>query len=459
MRARGGARARRDARFAPGIETDASRDRGHRARDTHLFRGEVGVSEPNQDSQERVVRPFVVAVDFAYALEEAVPAPDGGLVRVRLRACGWEGGSGRRSVPRRARFAPRSASASLRTRPFAGLNLKNEVKDVTGCLRFGFVSSSPRARAFARGGGRAAPRSAREKKPMIAAIAGRARAGRAATYLLLLLLHVLLRAEPVRLRGTGGRRSQHDGHGDEKPAERGRMLAPRAFERADDARSSRSSRAPRSRERRARGKMKNAPRAGRARRGLPRRTGRVGKPRARRTSRRRGVSSGARTSGRKQLKPSSRSGCPPSRLFTRFTTSPVSDLRIERRRGQQRGRWRPKACVEFEHEKRQWKPRSFSHAPGVLEVAHDREKLLVRLGTRADEPHLHRPDVLQRILGRFPARRDRGSHLTVIDSAPGTRFTRSPEGMRKTTSVRRTRAHDVTRRVYARSIAPNRTRA
>jgi hypothetical protein len=34
------------------------------------------------------------------------------------------------------------------------------------------------------------------------------------------------------------------------------------------------------------------------------------------------------------LKPSSRSGCPPSRLFTRFTTSPVSDLRMERRRGQ-----------------------------------------------------------------------------------------------------------------------------
>ena len=159
------------------------------------------------------------------------------------------------------------------------------------------------------------------------------------------------------------------------------------------------------------------------------------------------------------MKPSSRSGCPPSRLFTRFTTSPVSDLRIERRRGQQRGRWRPKACVEFEHEKRQWKPRSFSHAPGVLEVAHDLEELLVRLGARADEPRLHRPDVLQRILGRFPARRDRGSHLTVIDSAPGTRFTRSPEGMRKTTSVRRTRAPDVTRRVYARSIAPHRTRA
>lgn len=237
------------------------------------------------------------------------------------------------------------------------------------------------------------------------------------------------------------------------------MRAPRAFVRAGDARSSRSSRASRQRDRRARAVTTNAPHAGRARRGLPRRTVRMRKPRVRRTSRRRGVSSGARTSGRKQLKPSSRSGCPPSSVFTRFTTSPVSDLRMERRRGQQRGRWRPKACVEFEHEKRQWKPRSFSHAPGVLEVAHDLEELLVRLGARADEPRLHRPDVLQRILGRFPARRDRGSHLTVIDSAPGTRFTRSPEGMRKTTSVRRTRAHDVTRRVYARSIAPNRTRA
>ena len=215
MRARGGARARRDARFATGIEIDASRarqdtrDRGHRARDTHLFRGEVGVSEPNQDSQERVVRPFVVAVDFAYALEQVVPAPDGGLVRVHLRAFGWKEGSGRGTVPRRARFAPRSASASLRTRPFAGLSLKNEVKDVTGCLRFGFVSSSPRARAFARGGGRAAPRSAREKKPTIAAVVGRARRGRAATYLLLFLLHVLPRAELVRLRGwMGGRRAQ-----------------------------------------------------------------------------------------------------------------------------------------------------------------------------------------------------------------------------------------------------------
>ena len=234
MRARGGARARRDARFAPGIEKDASRaredarDRGHRARDTHLFRGEVGVSEPNQDSQERVVRPFVVAVDFAYALEEAVPAPDGGLVRVRLRSFGWEGGSGWDPAPRRARFAPRSGPR--RSGPAAVRRVESEKrgkKDATGCLRFGFVSSEPRARAFARGGGRAAPRSAREKKRTIAAIAGRARAGSAATYLLLLLLHVLLRAELVRLRGMGGRRAQRDGHRDKKRPSGGRC-GPRA---------------------------------------------------------------------------------------------------------------------------------------------------------------------------------------------------------------------------------------
>ena len=141
-----------------------------------------------------------------------------------------------------------------------------------------------------------------------------------------------------------------DGHDGEKPAERGSRRAPRAFERADNARSSRSSRASRSYDRRASVEMKNAPRASRARRGLPRQTSRMGKPRATRMSRRRGVSSGAHTSGRKQLKPSSRSGCPPSRVFTRFTTSPVSDLRMERGRGQRR-RWRPEAWVEFVHEK------------------------------------------------------------------------------------------------------------
>ena len=326
-------------------------------------------------------------------------------------------------------------------------------------LRFGFVSSEPRARAFARGGGRAAPRSAREKKRTIAAIAGRARAGRAATYLLLLLLHVLLRAELVRLRGMGGRRAQRDGHGDKKTGRAGADAgAARVLTRGRCAIVTVESRVATARSSRARGDENRAARGPRTPRSASS-DGSHGKTARETHEPPTGGFERARTSGRKQLKPSSRSGCPPSRLFTRFTTSPVSDLRIERRRGQQRGRWRPKACVEFEHEKRQWKPRSFSHAPGVLEVAHDLEELLVRLGARADEPRLHRPDVLQRILGRFPARRDRGSHLTVIDSAPGTRFTRSPEGMRKTTSVRRTRAPDVTRRVYARSIAPNRTRA
>lgn len=88
----------------------------------------------------------------------------------------------------------------------------------------------------------------------------------------------------------------------------------------------------------------------------------------------------------------------------------------------QRGKVVDESVGEFEHRKRQWNPRSFSHVPGVLEVAHDLKELLVRLGTRADEPRLHRPDVLQRILGRLPARRDRGSHLTVFDCSrsPGT---------------------------------------
>jgi hypothetical protein len=70
---------------------------------------------------------------------------------------------GPRASPRAFRAAIRPASRRD-PRPFAGLNLKNEGKRTRPCLRFGFVSSEPRARAFARGGGRAAPRSAREKK-------------------------------------------------------------------------------------------------------------------------------------------------------------------------------------------------------------------------------------------------------------------------------------------------------
>ena len=195
------------------------------------------------------------------------------------------------------RASPRAFRAAIRVRvapdprPFAGLNLKNEGKRTRPVPPLWFRFKRAARRAFARGGGRAAPRSAREKKRTIAAIAGRARAGRAATYLLFLLLHVLLRAELVRLRGMGGRRAQRDGHGDKKTGRAGEDAAPRAFLRAGDARSSRSSRALRPHDRRARAVTKTAPRAGRARRGLRRRTGRMGKPRVRRTGRRRGVSS------------------------------------------------------------------------------------------------------------------------------------------------------------------------
>lgn len=298
VRARGGARARRDARFAPGIEKDVSRarkdarDRGRRAWDTHLFRGEVGVSEPNQDSQERVVRPFVVAVDFAYALEEAVPAPDGGLVRVRLRSRGWEGGSGRRSVPRRARFAPRSASASLRTRAVRRVESeKRGKKDATGASALvSFQASRERARSRAAGGEPRRARRAKKNRRSRLSRDARGRAGRRRTF----CSSSFTCCSALNLYGCGG------WVGDalsvmataiKKPAERGRMRAPRAFLRPGDARSSRSSRALRPRDRHARAVTKTAPRAGRARRGLRRRTGRMGKPRVRRTSRRRGVSS------------------------------------------------------------------------------------------------------------------------------------------------------------------------
>lgn len=124
------------------------------------------------------------------------------------------GGEGQDGTPRLAARVSRRDPARVAEGPAAVRRVESEKrgkKSATGCLRFGFVSSEPRARAFARGGGRAAPRSAREKKRTIAAIAGRARAGSAATYLLLLLLHVLLRAELVRLRGMGRRRAQRDG--------------------------------------------------------------------------------------------------------------------------------------------------------------------------------------------------------------------------------------------------------
>ena len=88
---------------------------------------------------------------------------------------------------------------------------------------------------------------------------------------------------------------------------------------------------------------KTRPRAGRRRARGPR-LGRCHSPCPTRVggeSRRRGVAcrakGRARTSGRKQLNPSSKSGCPPRRLFTRRTTSGVSDLRIEGSTARQRG--------------------------------------------------------------------------------------------------------------------------
>lgn len=45
----------------------------------HLLRRELCVSETNEDSQEGVIWPLVVAVDFANALQQVVPSSYGGL--------------------------------------------------------------------------------------------------------------------------------------------------------------------------------------------------------------------------------------------------------------------------------------------------------------------------------------------------------------------------------------------
>ena len=103
---------------------------------------------------------------------------------------------------------------------------------------------------------------------------------------------------------------------------------------------------------------KTRPRAGRRRARGPR-LGRCHSPCPTRVggeSRRRGVAcrakGRARTSGRKQLNPSSKSGCPPRRLFTRRTTS---GCRICASRGARRvreGRSSRRATVDFERRKR-----------------------------------------------------------------------------------------------------------
>lgn len=124
------------------------------------------------------------------------------------------GGEGQDGTPRLAARVSRRDPARVAEGPAAVRRVESEKrgkKNATGASALvSFQASRERARSRAAGG---EPRRARraKKKRTIAAIAGRARAGSAATYLLLLLLHVLLRAELVRLRGMGRRRAQRDG--------------------------------------------------------------------------------------------------------------------------------------------------------------------------------------------------------------------------------------------------------
>ena len=166
---------------------------------------------------------------------------------------------------------------------------------------------------------------------------------------------------------------------------------------------------------------KTRPRAGRRRARGPR-LGRCHSPCPTRVggeSRRRGVAcrakGRARTSGRKQLNPSSKSGCPPRRLFTRRTTSGVSDLRIGERGASERGGHRAELRWILSAENATL---SGFYAPRVLEVAHDLQEGLVHLRVSGLEPGLHRANVRQRILRRpgGAVRRHRRGHLPVMDS-------------------------------------------
>lgn len=58
---------------------------------SHLLCRELCVSETNEDSQEGVIRPLVVAVDFANALQEVVPSSDGGLPLLLIARKGMAG--------------------------------------------------------------------------------------------------------------------------------------------------------------------------------------------------------------------------------------------------------------------------------------------------------------------------------------------------------------------------------
>lgn len=134
----------------------------------------------------------------------------------------------------------------------------------------------------------------------------------------------------------------------------------------------------------------------------------------------------ARTSGKKQLNPSRRSGCPPRRYLTLRTTSGVSDLRASSRAGRQKRVGEAREGRRNSSAENATERRAAFHVPRVLEVAHDLEERLVHLRVRSQEPRLDRPDVRQGVLGRFPVRRHRRGHLAGSDGISSARSDAQP---------------------------------
>ena len=134
----------------------------------------------------------------------------------------------------------------------------------------------------------------------------------------------------------------------------------------------------------------------------------------------------ARTSGKKQLNPSRRSGCPPRRDLTLRTTSGVSDLRASSRAGRQKRVGEAREGRRNSSAENATERRAAFHVPRVLEVAHDLEERLVHLRVRSQEPRLDRPDVRQGVLGRFPVRRHRRGHLAGSDGISSARSDAQP---------------------------------
>ena len=167
-RVRARVRAPRRARRGAG-----ARARGSKA---HLFRGELCVSEPNQDSQEGVVRPLVVAVDLADALEEVVSAADGRLPLVGLQVGRGAGDGGLSAgAAREARRGNARGSAE----DAGGRGLKSE-RPARGNGRAPVRAPSRGAEARARGRGTAAKKK-RGLADFASSVGRGARAGRRAS--------------------------------------------------------------------------------------------------------------------------------------------------------------------------------------------------------------------------------------------------------------------------------------